>query len=82
MTFKTTLQYWDCQCEHHYIHPANITVCSVCKSEREDGPDSRVTEVQALGLDISTVTCARCSNVSYNQLIGNTCNSCHGGIMQ
>ncbi len=82
MTFKTTLQYWDCDCEHDYIHPANIAVCSVCKYEREDGPDARVTEVQALGFDVSTVTCARCSNISYNQLVGDTCNSCHGGIMQ
>ncbi len=82
MIFKTTNQYWDCQCDGSYIHPSNIVICTVCKCERENGPDARVTEVQALGLALSTVTCAKCNLQSYNQHVGNICNHCHAGIMQ
>ena len=46
----TTESYWDCECEHNYIHPSTMPECLRCGAKREDQPDSRVNEVQALGL--------------------------------
>jgi len=39
--------YWDCECEHNYIHPASTTKCGICKAEAEDQPDSIQSEVEA-----------------------------------
>jgi hypothetical protein len=43
---ETTDEYWDCECEHNYIHPKAEEVCKVCGSSREDSPDSRLAEVR------------------------------------
>lgn len=42
---QTTLEYWDCECEHNYIHPATHTWCHKCKAHKEEMPSSRVEEV-------------------------------------
>lgn len=40
-------KYWDCECEHHYIHAkADRLTCPVCGAEEENQPDSRVNEIQ------------------------------------
>lgn len=39
-------QYWDCECERHYIHlKKNRTECPVCGASEENQPDSRITEI-------------------------------------
>mgnify|MGYP001157969254 CR=1 FL=1 len=42
---QTTDEYWDCECEHNYIHPAAHTWCHKCKAHKEEMPSSRVEEV-------------------------------------
>jgi len=37
--------YWDCECEHNYIHPKNVDECKVCGSLWEEQPESRTSEV-------------------------------------
>lgn len=46
---KLTNQYWNCECENDYIHPRSEEICGSCGTKREDGPDSRVSEVRAFG---------------------------------
>lgn len=41
----TTPEYWDCECEYQYIHPATSECCQKCGSRREEQPDSRIDEV-------------------------------------
>ena len=41
---KTPL-YWDCECEHNYIHKIDVKVCSVCGMTQSEMPESRVNEV-------------------------------------
>lgn len=46
MEFKTTDQYWDCECKDNYINRSDKeTVCPICGATREDMPDSRIDEV-------------------------------------
>ena len=45
--FPTTSLFWDCECEHGYIHPANTPMCYGCRAVRDEQPDSRVNEVLA-----------------------------------
>lgn len=42
---QTTEDYWDCECEHHFIHSASVPQCKICGAERDSQPDSRVEEV-------------------------------------
>jgi hypothetical protein len=42
--YQTNL-FWDCECPDYYIHPRGEDYCSLCDSEREDQPDSIVSEV-------------------------------------
>ena len=42
---ETTSQYWDCECEHNYIHPNTEDKCDRCGAVREEQPDSRKVEV-------------------------------------
>ena len=44
-TFKTTSEYWDCQCSDKFIHPTSTQSCLVCGAKKEDQPDSRVNEI-------------------------------------
>ena len=57
MSIKTTFDFWDCGCEHNFIHLRNVPECRVCGARREDqffstlemrNPDSHVREVIAL----------------------------------
>jgi hypothetical protein len=41
----TTRYFWDCECEHDYIHPKNVLYCHLCDTKVEDAPDSRLDEV-------------------------------------
>jgi hypothetical protein len=45
----TTDQYWDCECEHNFIHPKECPICFKCGAIKEEQPDSRVNEVLDLG---------------------------------
>lgn len=44
----TTDKYWDCECEKDYIHPKSQDICSRCGVNKDEMPDSRVDEVEAL----------------------------------
>jgi hypothetical protein len=39
--------YWDCECEHDFIHYTTKTVCEICHSEKEYQPNSRENEIIA-----------------------------------
>lgn len=41
----TTPDFWDCECEHNYIHPKTKESCPLCKTHKDDQPDSRADEV-------------------------------------
>ena len=43
---ETTPEYWDCECEEEYIHPAGQPCCTKCGAVREDCPDSRLAEIK------------------------------------
>jgi len=49
---EVTSEYWDCECEHYYIHPKTDACCEICLAIREECPDSRVDEVVAAGYSI------------------------------
>lgn len=49
---KLTDEYWDCECEKNFIHPRSEDVCTVCEAQRENQPNSHVTEVLAHGFII------------------------------
>ena len=40
------LDYWDCACEHDFIHPIAKSACSICGATQEESPSSRENEVQ------------------------------------
>lgn len=47
----TNPNFWDCECEENYIHPATHgarTKCKKCGALEKDMPDSRVDEVKFL----------------------------------
>lgn len=46
-TVRTSNDFWDCQCEEHFIHlKADRLKCPLCLSEEPDGmPDSRLAEL-------------------------------------
>ena len=53
----TTERYWDCECEHDYIHKACVLQCDKCNSLQDDQPNSHTNEVQAmLTKDLARVT--------------------------
>lgn len=40
-------KYWDCECEHHFIHAkADSSKCSICGAVEEDQPTSRQDEIE------------------------------------
>jgi len=41
----TSPDYWDCECDVHYIHPLDDEECPVCGAVREDSPDSMLDEI-------------------------------------
>ncbi len=42
---KLSPDYWDCECEKHFIHPRSDERCPICGADQEDMPDSRVNEI-------------------------------------
>jgi hypothetical protein len=40
------LDYWDCECEHNYIHHIIQQKCDICGSDQEECPSSIENEVQ------------------------------------
>lgn len=43
---KTTMLFWDCECEKKFIHfKQSEPVCPVCKTHHEHAPDSRSNEI-------------------------------------
>ena len=49
----TTPEYWDCECDKDYIHPAHELFCQMCGAFKDDQPDARVDEVKAAGLPLA-----------------------------
>ncbi len=49
---KTSEDYWDCECEHNYIHPKTQDRCFVCGAFAEEQPDSRVNEIIEYGVKL------------------------------
>jgi hypothetical protein len=47
----TTPKYWDCECEHNYIHPKSQLSCEKCGYSQDEMPDSRVNEVRRMILN-------------------------------
>lgn len=45
---ETTPEYWDCECTTDYIHHTSVPSCEKCGCDKEDQPDSRVSEVDAI----------------------------------
>lgn len=41
--------YWDCDCEHQFIHPREQEYCPFCKAKAIDQPDSRIGELKLFG---------------------------------
>jgi hypothetical protein len=48
----TTEKFWDCECEHNYIHPKEENYCEECHIRQEGQPDSIVSEVIKQGFKI------------------------------
>ena len=45
-SFLTDDKYWDCACEHKYIHLKAVTLeCPRCGAREQEQPDSRVREI-------------------------------------
>jgi hypothetical protein len=47
--FQTHQGFWDCECEHNYIHPKTQKTCRKCNTKEDEQPDSRVNELLAQG---------------------------------
>jgi hypothetical protein len=45
---ETMPEFWDCNCEHYYVHPKSVTRCKRCGARAKDQPDSRITEVMRM----------------------------------
>ena len=47
MIVKTDHRYWDCECDHNYIHKKSITLkCGICGFEEDECSDSRPNEIK------------------------------------
>jgi Zn finger protein HypA/HybF involved in hydrogenase expression len=46
MEIKTNPDYWDCECEHNYIHSKLIAECRKCHARADEMPDSLAHEVE------------------------------------
>ena len=47
-----TDEYWDCECELDFIHHRSQLFCPICQCEQDDQPNSRLNEVQEIGLPV------------------------------
>ena len=50
-TFRTTSDYWDCECLYDYIHSSEEDECPKCGARRDESPDATVEEVVHYGLE-------------------------------
>jgi len=50
-TFRTTSDFWDCECPHDYIHSSDEDECPKCGAIREEQPDATIEEVEHYGKD-------------------------------
>lgn len=62
-----TPDYWDCECEDHFIHPKDCEKCLVCGAIRNEQPDSRVNEVRMM-------------NKVYPNSLGHICNKIRSNL--
>jgi hypothetical protein len=46
--FTLNDNYWDCECEHDFIHTVEKNDCSVCRAIKEEQPNSRNNEIEIL----------------------------------
>ena len=70
-TFSTHPNYWDCECEHNYIHPRDKDECKVCGSPWEEQPESRVNEVyEQLFLDDRPLTDETLKELGFENTMG------------
>jgi hypothetical protein len=51
----TTSEYWDCECETNYIPKRKQPCCRKCRTSSKSQPDSRVAEVKAANLPLTSV---------------------------
>lgn len=42
---QTNENYWDCECEHNYIHSKREKECLICGAIENEQPDSRQNEI-------------------------------------
>jgi len=49
----TTNRFWDCECKDDFTKPKAMVRCVKCKAKQEDGPDSKVRELNEFQLIIS-----------------------------
>jgi len=49
---KLSNVFWDCECEHYYIHTILHDKCSVCGALQIDQPPSRQAEIRE-GLELA-----------------------------
>ncbi len=45
---ETHPNYWDCECIEMYIHPKTNKYCNRCGADRDDQPDSRISEMYTM----------------------------------
>jgi hypothetical protein len=43
--FPTDPRYWECECEHNYIHNKTADICPLCETHQDDQPDARIHEL-------------------------------------
>jgi hypothetical protein len=43
--FHCVCEFWDCECDDDYIRGNDDHKCEKCGTERDDAPNSRLTEV-------------------------------------
>jgi len=47
----TNPDYWDCECEHDFIHKkSDLEECVECGAHQDDQPDSMISEIRQLGI--------------------------------
>ena len=50
VTVPVNPDYWDCECEHNFVHKrSELAECVECGALEDDQPDSRVNEVIWIG---------------------------------
>jgi len=51
----TTDTHWDCECKDYYVHPKTRPHCSICDTDANSQPDSRVDEVPNMTCTVTNV---------------------------